>query len=59
MNKPLMFINNNFIVEQLKIAVWEDYKEVRGCDFKGWYNNLTPVEQAAWNSKFDEENERK
>ena len=51
MNKPLMFINNNFIVEQLKTAVWEDYKEVRSCDFKGWYNNLTPVEQAAWNSK--------
>ena len=29
MNKPLMFINNNVIVEQLKTAVWEKYKEVK------------------------------
>jgi len=59
MNRPLMFMNNNVIVEQLKTAVWEKYKEVKNCDFQGWYANLSPVEKAAWNSKFDEENERK
>tara|TARA_R110001592_G_scaffold51609_1_gene158542 strand:+ start:39 stop:218 length:180 start_codon:yes stop_codon:yes gene_type:complete len=59
MNRPLMFINNNAIVEQLKTAVWENYKEVKNCDFKDWYCKLTPIEKAAWDTKFKDENERK
>jgi len=60
MNRPLMFMNNNLIVEQLKTSVWEKYQEVRACDFQGWYKGLSPIEQAAWDVKFDEtqENER-
>ena len=27
MNKPLMFTNNDFIVEQLKTEIWKKYKE--------------------------------
>ena len=38
---------------------YEKYKEVKNCDFQGCYANLSPVEKAAWNAKFDEENERK
>tara|TARA_R110002020_G_scaffold310302_1_gene526092 strand:- start:505 stop:678 length:174 start_codon:yes stop_codon:yes gene_type:complete len=54
-------MNNNLIVEQLKSSVWEKYKEVRACDFQGWYKMLSPIEQAAWDVKFDEieENERR
>tara|TARA_R110002051_G_scaffold325165_1_gene426094 strand:+ start:658 stop:861 length:204 start_codon:yes stop_codon:yes gene_type:complete len=60
MNRPLMFMNNNLIVEQLKTAVWEKYKEIRACDFQGWYEGLSPIEKTAWDVKFDEiqENER-
>ena len=54
MNRPLIFMNNNVIVEQLKTLVWEKYKEVRACDFQGWYKGLSPIEQAAWDVKFDE-----
>ena len=61
MNRPLMIINNNVIVEQLKQRVWEDYKKVRNCDFQGWIEGLSPVEKTAWEVKFDEiqENERR
>jgi len=60
MNRPLMFMNNNLIVEQLKTSVWEKYKEVKAGDFPGWYEGLSPIEQTAWNVKFNEiqENER-
>ena len=54
MNRPLMFMNNNLIVEQLKTVVWESYKEIRGGDFKVWYNGLNQIEKAAFNVKFDE-----
>ena len=57
MNKPLMFMNNNSTVEQLKTAVWEKYKEVVACDFQGWYEGLSPIEQTAWDVKFDEKQE--
>ena len=61
MNRPLMFINNTVIVEQLKQRVWDDYKNVRNCDFEGWYIGLSPIEKTAWEVKFDEiqENERR
>ena len=59
MNRPLMFINNNIIVEQLKERIWEDYKKVRSCDFQGWLEGLSPVEKVAWETKFDEINEKK
>ena len=62
MNRPLMFINNNVIVEQLKERVWEDYKKVPNCNFQGWFEGLSPVEKTAWEVKFDEiqeKNERK
>ncbi len=45
MNRPLMFTNNDFIVEQLKTEVWKKYKEVRNCDFQGWYEGLSPIEK--------------
>lgn len=35
MNKPLMFVNNNFIVEQLKTAVWENIKKLEVVTLKG------------------------
>ena len=54
MIRPLMFMNNNLIVEQLKTAIWEEYKEVKNCDFQGWYKGLSPIEKAAWDVKFDE-----
>ena len=54
MNRPLMFMNNNVIVEQLKTRVWEKYQEISGGDFKNWYNGLSPVEQCAWDVKFKE-----
>tara|TARA_R110000824_G_scaffold59358_1_gene159448 strand:- start:593 stop:772 length:180 start_codon:yes stop_codon:yes gene_type:complete len=54
MNRPLMFMNNNVLIEQLKNRVWEDYKEVKNCDFQGWYAGLSPIEKAAWKEKFDE-----
>ena len=53
-NRPLMFMNNNVIVEQLKTVVWENYKEIRACDFQGWYEGLNQIEKAAFNVKFDE-----
>ena len=53
MNRPLMFINNNVIVEQLKERVWEDYKKVPNCNFQGWFEGLSPVEKTAWEVKFD------
>jgi len=56
MNKPLMFINNNIIVEKLKTTVWEKYKEVASGDFKGWYEGLSPIEQTAWDVKDSEMN---
>jgi len=61
MNRPLMFINNNVIIEQLKQRVWDDYKNVRNCDFEGWHKGLSPIEKTAWEVKFDEiqENERR
>jgi len=59
MNKPLMFINNNVIVEQLKERIWEDYKNIRDCDVQGWLEGLSPVEKVAWETKFDEINEKK
>ena len=58
MNRPLMFINNNIIVEQLKDRIWEDYKKVRSCDLQGWLEGLSPVERVAWETKFDENNEK-
>ena len=58
MNKPLMFMNNNVVVEQLKDRVWIDYGEIRNCDFQGWFEGLSPVEQAAWETKFDEINDK-
>jgi len=57
MNKPLMFINNDSIIEQLKTTVWENYKEVKNCDFQGWYEGLSPIEQTAWDVKFEEKQE--
>ena len=59
MNKPLMFINNNVIVEQLKERIWEDYKNIRDRDVQGWLEGLSPVEKVAWETKFDEINEKK
>ena len=29
MNRPLMFMNNNLIVEQLKTAIWEKFKKFK------------------------------
>jgi len=57
MNRPLMFMNNNLIVEQLKNRVWEDYLKVKACDFQGWYKGLSPIEKTAWDVKFDELND--
>ena len=57
-NRPLMFMNNNHLIEQLKTRVWEDYSEIRACDFQGWYQGLNPVERAAWNEKFDETSQK-
>jgi len=54
MNRPLMFMNNNLTIEQLKTVVWENYKEIRACDFKGWYDVLNPIERVAFNVKFNE-----
>eukprot|EP01050_Picozoa_sp_SAG11_P000892 SAG11_NODE_33_length_22289_cov_12.857999_23_plen_61_part_00 len=54
MNKPLMFINNDTVIEQLKNDVWEKYKEVKNGDFPRWYNKLGPVEKTAWKDKFNE-----
>ena len=54
-----MFINNNLIVEQLKERIWENYKKVRNCDFQGWFEGLSPIEKAAWETKFDEINTKK
>tara|TARA_R100000664_G_C2757962_1_gene146548 strand:- start:835 stop:1005 length:171 start_codon:yes stop_codon:yes gene_type:complete len=54
MGKPLMFMNNNVLLEQLKNRVWENYTKVRACDFQGWYDGLSPIEKVAWNEKFDE-----
>jgi len=59
MNRPLMFMNNNLIVEQLKDRIWDDYQKIRNCDFQGWYKGLCPIEQAAWDVKFDEINSKK
>lgn len=56
MNRPLMFMNNNLIIEQLKTVVWENYKEIRACDFQGWYEGLNQIEKSAFNVKFDELN---
>ena len=56
MNRPLMFINNNAVVEQLKARVWKDYKDVKSGDFSSWYFGLSPVEQIAWDVKFEEVN---
>ena len=56
MNRPLMFMNNSTLIEQLKTAVWENYREIKSGDFKGWYDTLNPIERAAWNVKFDELN---
>ena len=54
MNRPLMFINNTDLIESLKLRIWEDYKEVKNCDFQGWYEGLSPIEKEAWKKKFDE-----
>ena len=54
MNKPLMFINNNDLIESLKTRIWEKYLTVKACDFQGWYEGLSPIEKAAWDVKFDE-----
>ena len=54
MNRPLMFMNNSVLIEQLKTAVWETYREIKSCDFKGWYDELNPIERVAFNVKFDE-----
>tara|TARA_R110001583_G_scaffold3173_2_gene20750 strand:+ start:22761 stop:22934 length:174 start_codon:yes stop_codon:yes gene_type:complete len=54
MNRPLMFINNTDLIESLKLRIWKDYKKVRNCDFQGWYEGLSPIEQEAWKEKFDE-----
>ena len=56
MNRPLMFINNDSIVEQLKIVVWKNYKEIKSCDFQSWYEGLNQIERAAFNVKFNELN---
>ncbi len=34
MNRPLMFINNNVIIEQLKDRMREKYLKIKGSDFK-------------------------
>ena len=54
MNKPLMFMNNNVLIEQLKTVVWENYKEIKSCDFQGWYVGLGQIEKSAFNVKFKE-----
>jgi hypothetical protein len=51
-----MFMNNNFIVEQLKTRVWESYKKIKSGDFSNWYKGLSPIEKSAWDVKFDELN---
>jgi len=57
MNRPLMFINNNLIVEQLKSRIWEEYQKVKGGDFPCWYKGLSPIEKTAWDVKFSEIND--
>ena len=47
-------MDNKLIMEKLKELVWENYMGIKSCDFKGWYDGLTPIERAAWNVKFDE-----
>ena len=54
MNGHLMFMDNSVLLEQLKTVVWENYKEIKSSDFKGWYDTLTTIERAAFNVKFDE-----
>ena len=58
-NKPLMFMNNNTLIEQLQSRVWDKYKEVKNGDFQEWYEGLNPIEKAAWKTKFNklQENE--
>ena len=57
MNRPLMFINNNLIVEQLKSRIWKDYQKVKSGDFPCWYKGLSPIEKTAWDVKFSEIND--
>ena len=54
MNRPLMFVNNNLLVEQLKTRVWVSYKKVKSCDFSSWYSGSSPIEKVAWEVKFSE-----
>lgn len=49
-------MNNSVLIEEIKTVVWENYKKIKSCDFKGWYDGLNPIERAAWNVKFDELN---
>ena len=57
MNEPLMFINNDTVIEQLKNDVWEKYKEIKNKDFQEWFEGLSPIEKAAWQVKFNEKQE--
>ena len=43
----LKYINDNL----------KNYKEVKNCDFQGWYEGLSPIEQTAWDVKFEEKQE--
>jgi len=53
-DKKLNKMDNKLIMEKLKELVWENYMGIKSCDFKGWYDGLSPIERAAWNVKFDE-----
>jgi len=55
-DKKLNKMNNSVLIEEIKTVVWENYKKIKSCDFKGWYDGLNPIERAAWNVKFDELN---
>ena len=56
MNRPLMFMNNAHIMEQLKSRIWETYKTIKSGNFQQWFDGLSPIEQAAWKVKFEEVN---
>ena len=53
-DKELDKMDKNLLIERLKSVVWEDYKKIKSCDFKGWYDGLSRIERSAFKTKFDE-----
>ena len=54
MNEPLMFINNDVVIEQLKTSGWNKYIKIKNKNFQDWFEGLSPIEKVAWQVKFNE-----